>query len=55
VFMNVPLQILCSFVFKHKNIYAEKRLKPPIARKDQIRLFVLEKSLKLYNYERKAT
>ena len=46
---------LCSFVFKHKNIYAEKRLNPPIARKDQLRLFVLEKSLKSYNYERKAT
>ena len=31
------------FRVQTKNIYAEKRLKPPIARKDQIRLFVLEK------------
>jgi len=53
--MHVPLKILCTFVFKHKHIYADKRLKPPDAREDLIRLFVLEKSWTSNNYERKAT
>ena len=44
VMMHVPHQIMFTFVLNLQHIYAVSRLKPPFARNDQIRLFVLEKS-----------
>jgi len=38
----VPIQIIGTFVIKLQHFYAEKRLKTPFARNDQIRIFVLE-------------
>jgi hypothetical protein len=40
--IHVPHQILCIFVLNIQHIYAPQRLKPPFARNDQVRLYVLE-------------
>jgi len=40
--MQVPHQIMFTFLLNLQHIYAPSSLKPPFARNDQIRLFVLE-------------
>jgi len=40
----VPHLIVCTFVLNIQHIYAPQRLKPPFARNDHVRLYVLEKS-----------
>jgi len=55
VSIHVPNQIIGTFVPNLQFIHAKYRLKPPFARKDQIRIFLLEKSLHSYTYERIAT
>jgi len=41
--IHVPHQIFCTFVLNIQDIYAPQRLKPPFARNDQVRIYVLEK------------
>jgi len=53
--MHVPHKIVCNFVLNLQHIYAPLRRKPPFARNEQVRLYVLEKSWNSYNYERIAT
>ena len=40
--IHLPHQIFCTFVLNIQHIYAPQRLKPPFARNDQDRLYVLE-------------
>jgi len=42
--MQVPHQIVCTFVHNLQHIYAPKIMKQLFTRNDQVRLFVLEKS-----------
>ena len=42
--IHVPRQIFCTYVLNIQHINAPQRLKPPDARNEQVRIYVLEKS-----------